>query len=183
MTQQEEIILLNRVRALEEDALSEIHERYYTAVYRYISFRIADIQTVEDLTSEVFTRFLSSLRDRHTLRNTIQGWLFGTAANVVKEQYRQQKRAKVTTIDESLPDSKPLPEQAAALNIRVDQMKAALTCLTEEQQHVLALRFGEGMPIREVANTIHKSEGSVKMLQVRGIAALTRILKGVEVSQ
>ena len=62
-------------------------------------------------------------------------------------------------------------------------MKAALTCLTEEQQHVLALRFGEGMPIREVANTIHKSEGSVKMLQVRGIAALTRILKGVEVSQ
>lgn len=75
MTQQEEIILLNRVRALEEDALSEIHERYYTAVYRYISFRIADIQTVEDLTSEVFTRFLSSLRDRHTLPNTIQGWL------------------------------------------------------------------------------------------------------------
>lgn len=182
MTEQEEVRLLNRVRALDEDALSEIHDRYYTAVYRYISFRIDDVHTVEDLTSEVFTRFLSSLRDRHSLPNTIQGWLFGTAANVVKEQYRRQKKAKVTTIDESLPDSNPLPEQAAAMNIRVDQMKAALTTLTAEQQHVLALRFGEGMPIQEVANTIHKSEGSVKMLQVRAIAALTRILRGAEVS-
>ena len=47
------------------------------------------------------------------------------------------------------------------------------------QQEVLALRFGFGLPIKEVAETVNKSEGSVKMLQVRAIAALTRRLQGV----
>lgn len=180
---QAEINLLNRARALDEAALTEIHERYYTAVYRYISFRISDPHTVEDLASEVFTRFLSALRSQHSLPNTIQGWLYGTAAHVVKEQYRKQKRTNETVINDSLPDFKPLPEQTVAENMRLDQMRSALDELTEDQQHILALRFGQGMPIKDVAETVNKSEGSVKMLQVRAIAALTRIMHGAEVNQ
>ena len=180
---QEELNLLNRARALDEDALTEIHNRYYGAVYRYISFRINNMQTVEDLTSEVFTRFLSALRDRHAPQNTIQGWLYGTAARVVKEQYRKQKRSTVTQLDESIPSRTISPEQGLEENMTLDQLRGALSILTEDQQHVLALRFGQGMPIREVADTINKSEGSVKMLQVRAIAALTRHLQEAGVSQ
>ena len=179
----EEHILLNRARALDEDALTEIHDRYYGAIYRYISFRINDMHTVEDLTSEVFTRFLSALRDRHAPQNTIQGWLYGTAARVVKEQYRKQKRSETTPLDESLPSQAISPEQGVEKSMTLEQLRAALSGLTEDQQHVLALRFGQGMPIREVASIVDKSEGSVKMLQVRAIAALTRRLSDVEASQ
>lgn len=179
----EERILLNRARALEEDALTEIHDRYYGAIYRYISFRISDMQTVEDLASEVFTRFLSALRDRHAPQNTIQGWLYGTADRVVKEQYRKQKRAEITSLDESLPSQAIGPELGVEKSMTLEQLRAALIGLTEDQQHVLALRFGQGMPIREVASIVNKSEGSVKMLQVRAIAALTRRLSDAEVSQ
>ena len=59
------------------------------------------------------------------------------------------------------------------------ELRQALAELTTEQQEVLALRFGFGLPIKEVAETVNKSEGSVKMLQVRAIAALTRRLQGV----
>jgi len=44
--------------------------------------------------------------------------------------------------------------------------------LTDDQQTVLALRFGGGLPIKEVARLIKKSEGAVKMLQARAISAL-----------
>jgi len=180
---QEELILLNRARALDEDALAEIHNQYYGAVYRYISFRINDMHTVEDLTSEVFIRFLSALRDRHAPQNTIQGWLYGTASRVVKEQYRKQKRTKLAALDESLPSTMPGPEQGVEKNMTLQQLRAALPQLTEDQQHVLALRFGQGMAISDVARLVDKSEGSVKMLQARAIAALTRHLTGGEVSQ
>jgi len=180
---QEELKLLNRARALDEDALTEIHNQYYGAVYRYISFRINDMQTVEDLTSEVFTRFLSALQDRNAPQNTIQGWLYGTAARVVKEQYRKQKRTESTQLSESLPSPIMGPEQGVEKSMTLENLRSALSILTDDQQHVLSLRFGQGMPIREVAKTIDKSEGSVKMLQVRAIAALTRHLHGVEVSQ
>ncbi len=179
---QEELSLLDRARALDEDALTEIHNRYYAAVYRYISFRINDQQTVEDLTSEVFTRLLSALRDRHAPQNTIRGWLFGAASRVVKEQYRRQKRAQIVTLDETVPGQSISPEQMVGKTMSLDQLRQALVDLTEDQQHVLALRFGEGMPIKEVAKLVDKSEGSVKMLQARAIAALTRMMKGSEVS-
>jgi RNA polymerase sigma factor (sigma-70 family) len=50
--------------------------------------------------------------------------------------------------------------------------------LTPEQQNVLGLRFGYGLAIKEVAETVNKSEGSVKMLQARAIATLARRLTG-----
>lgn len=180
---QEELILLNRARALDQDALAQIHDRYYDAIYRYISFRINDPQTVEDLTSEVFTRFLVALRDRNAPQNTIRGWLFGAASLVVKEQYRKQRRARWTELDESLPGGSDGPEQRVDQRLAEEQLKKAMTDLTEDQQHVLALRFGHGMAIREVAEIVSKSEGSVKMLQARAIAALTRRMRGSEVGQ
>ena len=84
----------------------------------------------------------------------------------------------------SLKELKDLQSQVAkAISGYEDRRKReALAELTQEQQDVLALRFGYGMPIKDVAETVNKSEGSVKMLQVRAIAALTKRLAGKEVS-
>jgi RNA polymerase sigma-70 factor (ECF subfamily) len=169
--------LLIKARAYDREALALIHDRYYQSVYRYVSFRVSDMQTAEDLTSEVFTRFLSAIKERGAPPNTIRGWLFGAAQNVVKEQYRKQKRMNWTELDESLAGGQT-PEQRLDERMGKDEMRAALAELTPEQQHVLALRFGYGLPIKDVAETVNKSEGSVKMLQARAIAALTRRLVG-----
>lgn len=174
----EELELLNRARAFDKEALAQIHDRYYQQVYRYISFRISDHQTVEDLASEVFIRFLSAIRDSHAPSNTIIGWLLGAALNVVKEQYRKQQRMNWTELDESIAGGDHTPEQRLEERLDKAELRAALTELTPEQQNVLALRFGYGLPIKEVAETVNKSEGSVKMLQARAIATLTRRLTG-----
>jgi RNA polymerase sigma-70 factor (ECF subfamily) len=170
----DEISLLSRARALDEEALSEIHNRYYPGVYRYISWRISDPQTAEDLASEVFVRFLAALRERSSPPNTLRGWLFGAAANVVKEQYRRQGQITFTELNEGIQANGHTPEQALLDKSEREQVELALQELTSEQQHVLALRFGFGMPIREVAETVNKSEGSVKMLQLRALQTLAQ---------
>ena len=175
----DEQTLLMRARALDQEALGHIHDLYYQAVYRYLSYRVADPQTAEDLASEVFTRFLGALRDRGTPPNTIRGWLFGAAQNVLKEHYRQQRQMNWTELDESIAGNERTPEQRLDERLSKEQLRAALAELTPEQQEVLALRFGFGLPIKDVAETVNKSEGSVKMLQVRAIGALTRRLQGV----
>ena len=48
--------------------------------------------------------------------------------------------------------------------------------LTPEQQDVLALRFGYDMPIRDVAETLGKSEGAIKQLQARAVTMLSKKL-------
>jgi RNA polymerase sigma-70 factor (ECF subfamily) len=52
-----------------------------------------------------------------------------------------------------------------------------MATLTEEQQHVIALRFGQNIPLQQVAQMMGKTEGAVKQLQARAIAALARKMK------
>jgi RNA polymerase sigma-70 factor (ECF subfamily) len=68
------------------------------------------------------------------------------------------------------------PDQAVESKMLRERVKDALTELTEEQQNVLALRYGYELSIREVADTMNKSEGSVKQLRARALAALSRML-------
>ncbi len=174
----DEIDLLRRASAFDKEALALIHDRYYQSIYRYLAFRIADAQTAEDMTSEVFTRFLSAIKERHAPPNTIRGWLYGAAQNVLREQYRKQRRAALSELDESVAAPGPTPEGRVEARAEKEALRDAVAELTPEQQNVLALRFGYGMAIRDVAETVNKSEGSVKMLQARAIAALTKRLRG-----
>ncbi|MCL4805162.1 MAG: sigma-70 family RNA polymerase sigma factor [Anaerolineae bacterium] len=176
----DELELLRKARAFDKEALALLHDRYYPSIYRYLSFRIADPQTAEDMTSEVFIRFLSAIKDRNAPPNTIRGWLFGAARNVLKEQYRKQRQMNEVELDERVVAGGQSPDQKVVERAEKEALREALADLTPEQQHVLALRFGYGMPIKDVAETVNKSEGSVKMLQARAIAALAKRLAGHE---
>lgn len=177
---QDELTLLHRARALDPDALAEIHDTYYASIYRYIVLRVSDHQTAEDLTSEVFTRLLHALQDKTAPTNTIRGWLFSVASRAVKDYYRGYYRQEKTNVDHLAPDEPVAPERILEQKISQEALLAAVTDLTEDQQEVIALRFGYGMPIQEVADTVGKSLGSVKMLQARAIAALSQKLAGKE---
>jgi RNA polymerase sigma-70 factor (ECF subfamily) len=180
---QDELILLHRAKSLDQGALAQVHEQYYDAIYRYMSFRVNDLQTAEDLTSEVFIRFLHAIQQKKAPQNTIRGWLYGTASLILKEYYRKKKRTQLTELSESLPGEAVAPTERLEVQENKAALREAMTNLTDEQQKVLALRFGYEMPVREVAEMMNKSEGSVKMLQVRAIAALTRIMAGSESGQ
>ncbi len=177
---QEDLLLLHQAKSLDQAALAQVHEQYYDAIYRYMAYRVNDLQTAEDLTSEVFIRFLHAIRQKNAPQNTIRGWLFGAASLILKEHYRSKKRAQLTELDESLPGKWQEPTEHIESQESKVALHKAIANLTEDQQQVLALRFGYEMPVRHVAETMHKSEGSVKMLQVRAIAALTRIMSDPE---
>lgn len=170
----DEMKLLQRARSLDQDALAEVHNRYYDSIYRYIAFRVNDAPTAEDLTSEVFLRLLNALRDKSAPQNTLRGWLFGVASHVLKEHYRRKKRDGYTLLHENIPATEQSLDRQVDTILRDENLQAVMRSLTEDQQNVLALRFGFGMPIQEVANTMGKSEGSIKMLQARAIAAISQ---------
>jgi RNA polymerase sigma factor (sigma-70 family) len=60
-----------------------------------------------------------------------------------------------------------------------ERVGAALGQLSQEQQVVLELRFGEELSAREVSEIMGKSTSVVHRLQRQGLAALRLILLGV----
>ena len=171
----DEQALLAGVRRLDPEALAEAHDTYYPAIFRYIAYKVGNQETAEDLTSEVFVRLLDAVRDRHAPQNTLRGWLYSVASHIVADYHRKHYRGgQEVALNEGLESDIKGPSELADKKQTLEALHAALGELTDEQQDVIALRFGYEMPIREVAEIIGKSEGAVKQLQARAVAALSR---------
>jgi RNA polymerase sigma-70 factor (ECF subfamily) len=99
------------------------------------------------------------------------------AARVVSDHHRQHYRAPQVELDESIVSKEAGPAETVEALLTRENLREAMLQLTAEQQDVIALRFGYDMPIQEVARTLGKSEGAVKQLQARAIAALARTLR------
>ena len=69
------------------------------------------------------------------------------------------------------------PVSAVTERFSQQRLRAAIGCLTPDQQQVLALRFGEGMKAREVAEVMGKNVGAIEALQHRALSALRRVLE------
>lgn len=178
LAESDEKTLLEHARRLDERALSEIHSRYYGEIYRYALYRTGRSEVADDIAGEVFLRLLDALHAGGAPQTTLRGWLFGVASNLVADYFRRAPRESAA-LDEALAAPGATSAEAES-NLRARAVRAALRRLTPEQQHALALRFGDGLSVEETAQAMGKSVGAVKVLQFRAVAALKRLLNVTE---
>ena len=176
--------LLDGARGLDLNILAQIHDCYYASIYRYVQYRIGDSQIAEDAASEVFVRLLNALHSGKAPKSSLRGWLFGTASHIVNDHYRDRYQGN----DEDLDHHTALPAHDGANPEMVVQrlwahaeLRAALADLTDDQQQVVTLRFGQGLSHRDVAQMMGKTEGAVKLLQLRALRSLRRMLEANKV--
>ncbi|MDD1751315.1 MAG: sigma-70 family RNA polymerase sigma factor [Methanothrix sp.] len=169
--------LLMRARRFDHVALAELHDQLYPVVYRYVRFRLDDDQTSEDISSEVFVRFLQALRQPGRPIEDARAWMLGTASNLVHDHYRLKYRRPLEYLDdhESLV-SPQVTEGVVERRFTMDELRVAMQQLTLDQQAVLALRFTQELSLEETAQIVGKSVNAVKVLQFRALAALRRLL-------
>lgn len=173
--------LIHRAHRMDREALAEIHDQFYPVIYRYVRFRLSDDQVCEDITSEVFLRLIDALDRKLGPKESLRGWLIGTASNLVNDHLRKRYHRPTDNLDDqaewSLQDEGLHPEEAFSRADRQRSVQTALRELTWEQQHVLALRFTEERSLKETAQLLGKSVTAVKALQFRAIASLRRFLE------
>jgi RNA polymerase sigma-70 factor (ECF subfamily) len=169
--------LLERAKNLDAQALADLYDRYAPKIYAYLYRRLGDAALAEDLTGEVFLRVLQAIRAGRAWQTSFRAWLYRIAHNLVVDHYRRRPPAPPVPVDEDLAsDGRDNPAAIVQDAIEHERIRAALDRLTPEQQEVLALRFGQGLKTRQVAQAIGKTPGAVEGLQRRALASLRRIL-------
>jgi RNA polymerase sigma-70 factor (ECF subfamily) len=170
--------LLVRAKQLDPVALQALHQRFYEPVARYIQFKVGNLQTVEDLSGEVFVRVLEGLRRGQAWRDSPQGWIMGIARHVVTDHYRKKERMAEVQLNEQLVmTDEASPPHQAILSERKQRLIQAIQQLTDEQRDVILMRFIEGIDIQGVAKALNKTPGAVKGLQFRATRALADMLQ------
>ena len=165
---------LDGLRSLDPQVISAVYERYFQTVYRYIFYRVGDPTLAEDLTSEVFLRLLQAARSNRAPAVNLKGWLLGTSAHAVNDHFRGSYRQPLANLYDGIEDTAQQPAEEVEQRERQRRLRGAMAHLTPEQQHVLALRFGEGYSLEETATVMKKNVNAIKQLQLRALAALNR---------
>ena len=171
--------LLDQARRGNRKAVAAIYESFFDPVYQFIRWRVDDPGVAEDLTSDVFIRFLSALQGQNAPRQSLRGWLFRVARNALYDHYHRAEPDGL--LDEELPAPSETDAEAQVMrSLEAERVLHALRTLAIDQQEVLVLRFGQMLSLEDTAESMGKSVSAVKSLQFRAIDALRRLLSDPE---
>ena len=174
MTNSDEQRALDGLRNLDSQSIGAIYDEYFPEVYRYVRYRLSDETAAEDIASDVFVRLMEASQKKQGPQSNLRGWLISTASNAVNDHHRRHYRRPVEELSESMADHGPSVPSEIDSREQNQLVRGAMAQLTEEQQHVLALRFGQGYSIEETAAFLKKNINAVKALQFRALASLQR---------
>ncbi len=172
-----EDMLLTRATRGDQAAITQIYENYFPSIYRFVRLQVEDLALAEDITSEVFIKFIDTVGGRNGPRQSLRGWLFRVARNEVYQHFGKVRQFPTEALDEWLSTSADHdPEIQFMRTVDTERIQQALRRLVPEQQEVLLLRFVEALSLQETADIMNKTTSAVKSLQFRAIESLRRFL-------
>ncbi len=167
--------LLTQARQGNQDAVMLIYDSYFPPIYNFIRLRVEDRALAEDLASEVFVRLVTAFQSRKAPHHSLRGWLFRVARNLIYDHHG--RKLVTTTLEDWMPiPAEDDPEARTIRALDAAQARRALRLLSDEQQEVLILRFGQGLSLEETAEIMGKQIGAVKSLQFRAVQSLRQML-------
>lgn len=153
------------------DEVLDLFERHRAGLLRYLlTFRIA-APDAEEIVQEVFVALFEHLR-RGRSRANLDGWLFRVAHNLALKRYARARRETPAETEERA-DLAPDPEARFAEAERQGRLLAVVRAMPETDRWCLFLR-AEGLPYRDIAETLGISLGAVANSLERSLSRLSR---------
>lgn len=169
--------LWERTRSGDAEAFGDLYERHARAVHAYCLWRTADVLGAEDATATVF---LEAWRKRQRLTlstDSAAPLLLGIANNVVRRQWRSQRRYRDTL--ERVRNAGRIPadleDEAIARIDAIHQVRdggEAIRALPRREREVLALLAWSDLSYGEIAQALDLPIGTVRSRLARARARL-----------
>ena len=172
--------LATRATRHDREAFGLLYDRYVTRIHQYVYYKVGSGAEAEDLTAQVFLRAWEAIGGYEWREHPFSAWLFRIARNLVVDYHRARRDTVSLEGADGRDDAEPadtdMPERSLQALFTSEQLRRAVSQLTEEQQEVIVLRFMEGYSTAEIAAMMGKREGAIRGLQFRGLAALRELV-------
>ena len=172
--------LVDRAINGDSNAFGRLYDMHVDRVYKHIYYRIGNITDTEDLTQEVFIKAWQAIKRYKKTASPFVAWLIKISHNLVVDFYRSNKERTYLDSDVMVSGADTNPEHIAEIQFNQREMHRAILELPGDQQQVVLMRFIEGFSYPEIASSIGKSEGAVRVIQHRALTRLRKTLDKVE---
>jgi RNA polymerase sigma-70 factor (ECF subfamily) len=172
-----DLILLDAARNMNQEALVKIFDLYSSSLYNYALRLCNDPLEADQVVGDVFAKLLEQLSAGNGPSTNLRSYLYETTYHLIIDKSRYSRReAPLEVIDFLRPDGASTVTRLEDRILFEAVILAIKNHLTEDQRHVIILRFLEGFSLRETAEIIGKEVYNVKVIQNRGVAKLRKAL-------
>ena len=158
-------------------SFDELYERYATDVLRVSYYYLGDRQRAEDVTQDVFVRYLQN-RPK-LLAGREKSWLLKVALNRCRDLWRSAWLKKVVLghpAFELFPADDEIGRAAESISLA-----EAVHRLPPEFREVVLLHYYQGFGVSDIAGILNIAEGTVSSRLSRARSKLQKDLKGESV--
>lgn len=165
----------------DQQAFSDLVERYQKSVYNLTYRMLGNAGEAEDAAQEAFLRAYQHLK-RYDPSRSFKTWVLSIASNHCIDRIRK-RRLTWLSIDEPLPhhpalnSNAPLPEVSAVDGERNAMIQALLEELEPDYRMAVGLRYWYDMSYTEIADAMDTTESAIKSRLFRARRMLADIMQ------
>lgn len=161
--------LIEEAREGSAVAFEQLIARYERLVFKIAFGCTGQRDSALDVVQNVFLKVHNNLSGYRT-EGDFKNWIARIALNESINWMRAQRRHQADELDETVLVSLP-PRQEGLVQDREtwEMVKRSMETLKPKYRAAIALRYFEGMSVREVADALKCSEGTVKSMLFRSL--------------
>ena len=135
---------------MRDEELERLYAAEAAALFAFLAYRTGDRALAEDLLADTFER-VARARGRYDRRRGSQKtWLYAIALNVLRNHARRAA-AEARALERSGPPAEAGRDPGLAAVEDRDEVRRAVAELGEAERDAIALRFGAGLTVPEIA--------------------------------
>ncbi len=178
---EDERLLVARLRAGEEDAYRELVDTYQDRILTVVARVAGSHADAEDLAQETFLKAFGAI-DRFHGQSALYTWLYRIGVNTARDWVAHRRRRPAVSLDAfpagvvDPPSEEAGPLEAAGVDDLRARVRDAMDRLPEPFRTTLILRELEGHAYEEVARILDVSIGTVESRLFRARSKLRALL-------
>jgi RNA polymerase sigma-70 factor (ECF subfamily) len=168
---------LNFTGGWSKEALEKIFELYASGLYNYALRLGHDRMMADHIVGDVFAKLLEQMSSGGGPTTNLRSYLYQATYHMIIDHGRSSRRSAPLEVADFL--NRDVRSTNAKLEDQVMFdliLKAMRNQLTEDQSHVLVLRFLEEFSLNETAAILGKKVSHIKVIQGRALAKLRKSL-------
>ncbi|MCF7919379.1 MAG: sigma-70 family RNA polymerase sigma factor [Candidatus Cloacimonetes bacterium] len=171
----EERELINRAKS-DIKAFDELYRLYYPKINKFVYYRTFDEDVRNEIVSNVFFKAMKNLNrfrflDSH--RSSFSAWLYRIAVSEINQYFRERKRELKIAYGKH----NEVPVENMEYPYQFEYVKKCLAQLAPYEQNLIALKYFEKKPYKELSEIFGKKESALKVKVHRTLKKLNNILE------
>ena len=152
----------------------QIYLDYKEKVARYISGRVPDPHTVEDLVCGVFVKAFAALPSYDAGRASLSTWIYSITRNAVIDYYRTLRQFSEL---QELPVEEEGIEETFLNAEMLTRLAEAVPVLEKRERDLIILHYYSGHTLKAAAQMMHISYSYAKLIHGSTLRKLRKLLE------